>query len=34
MTPEDLDAIVAYIRTLPPINNKIVPNVSLEAYLK
>lgn len=34
MTPEDLDAVVAYIRTLPPISNKIVPNVSLEAYLK
>ncbi|MCP1913817.1 mono/diheme cytochrome c family protein [Bradyrhizobium elkanii] len=34
MTPEDLDALVAYIRTLPAISNKVEPNVSLEAYLK
>jgi hypothetical protein len=23
MTPEDLDAVVAYIRTIPPIKNKV-----------
>jgi len=24
MTPEDLDAVVAYVRTIPPISNKVV----------
>jgi mono/diheme cytochrome c family protein len=23
MTPEDLDAVVAYVRTIPPIKNKV-----------
>jgi mono/diheme cytochrome c family protein len=34
LTAEDLDAVVAYIRTLPAVSNKIPPNPSLEAYLK
>lgn len=34
MTAEDLDAVVAYIRTLPPISHKVEPNPSLQAYLK
>ena len=33
LTPEDLDAIVAYVRTFPPIKNLIEPNPPLDAYL-
>ena len=34
LTPEDLDAIVAYVRTFPPIKKLIEPNPPLETYLK
>jgi mono/diheme cytochrome c family protein len=34
LTTDDLDAVVVYIRTLPPISNKIPPNPSLQAYLQ
>ena len=34
LTPGDLDAIVAYIRTFPPIKKLIEPNPPLETYLK
>jgi mono/diheme cytochrome c family protein len=34
MTPEDVDAVVAYIRTLPPVKNSKPPNPSLQSYLQ
>jgi mono/diheme cytochrome c family protein len=34
MTPEDLDAIVAYLHTIKPIRNKIEPNPTLQSLLK
>jgi mono/diheme cytochrome c family protein len=34
MTPEDLDAIVAYLHTIGPIRNKIEPNPTLQSLLK
>lgn len=34
LTPEDVDAIIAYIRTLPPVSNKNPPNPSLQTYLQ
>jgi mono/diheme cytochrome c family protein len=34
MTPEDLDAIVAYLRTIKPLRNKIEPNPTLQSLLK
>jgi mono/diheme cytochrome c family protein len=34
MTAEDLDAIVAYLRTIKPIKNKIEPNPTLQSLLK
>jgi hypothetical protein len=35
MSPSDLDAIVAYLRTLPPVRNRIPPieRTVLPAYL-
>jgi hypothetical protein len=34
MMPDDLDAVVAFIRTLPPQKNKVEPNPSLQTYLQ
>jgi mono/diheme cytochrome c family protein len=34
MTPEDLDAIVAYLHTIKPIRNKIEPNPTLQSLSK
>jgi hypothetical protein len=34
LTPEDLDAVVTYIRTLPPVSNKNAPNPPLQTYLQ
>jgi mono/diheme cytochrome c family protein len=34
MTPDDLDAIVAYLHTIKPIRNKIEPNPTLQSLLK
>ena len=34
LAPEDLDAIVAYVRTFPPIKNLIEPNPPLQLYLQ
>jgi mono/diheme cytochrome c family protein len=34
MTPEDLDAMVAYLRTVPPVKKFIEPGPALEAFLK
>ncbi len=34
MTPEDLDAMVAYLHTIKPIKNKIEPNPTLQSLLK
>jgi mono/diheme cytochrome c family protein len=34
MTPEDLDAIMAYLHTIKPIKNKIEPNPTLQSLLK
>jgi mono/diheme cytochrome c family protein len=34
MNAEDLDALVAWVRTLPPVSNKNPPNPSLETYLQ
>jgi len=34
MTPEDLDAIVAYLHTIKPLRNKIEPNPTLQSLLK
>lgn len=34
MTPEDLDAIVAYLHTINPVRNKTEPNPTLQSLLK
>lgn len=34
MTPEDLDAIVAYLRTIKPVRNKVAPNPTLQSLVK
>jgi mono/diheme cytochrome c family protein len=34
LTPDDLDAVVAYIRTLPAVSNKNPPNPPLQTYLQ
>ena len=34
MAPDDLDAVVAFVRTLPPQKNKVAPNPSLQTYLQ
>ena len=34
MTPDDLDAIVAYLHTIKPIRNKVEPNPTLRSLLK
>jgi cytochrome c553 len=34
LSAEDLDALVAWVRTLPPIKNEVPPNPPLEAYLQ
>ena len=34
MTAEDVDAVVAYLRTVPPIKKKIEPNPTIEELLK
>jgi mono/diheme cytochrome c family protein len=34
MNAEDLDAVVAWVRTLPPVNNKNPPNPPLGSYLQ
>jgi mono/diheme cytochrome c family protein len=34
MNAEDLDALVAWVRTLPPVSNKNPPNPPLEVYLQ
>ena len=30
MTPDDVDAIVAFLRTIPAVNNKVDPNPALQ----
>lgn len=34
LTADDLDAVVAWVRTLPPIKNEVPPNPPLEEFLK
>jgi len=34
MSAEDVDAVVAYLRTVPPVNKKIPTNPTLEEVLK
>ena len=34
MTAEDVDAVVAYLRTLKPVTKKIEPNPTLQALMK
>jgi hypothetical protein len=34
LTADDLDAIVTFIRTLPPQKNRVETNRSLEEYLQ
>jgi mono/diheme cytochrome c family protein len=34
MTAEDLDAVVAWVRTLPPVKKEIAPNPSLQTFLQ
>jgi hypothetical protein len=34
LTTDDLDAVVAWVRTLPPIKNEVPPNPPLEEFLK
>ena len=33
LSAEDLDALVAWVRTLPPVKNAVPPNAPLQAYL-
>lgn len=33
LSAEDLDALVAWVRTLPPVKNDVPPNAPLQAYL-
>jgi hypothetical protein len=34
MTAEDVDAVIAFIRTLPPQKNKVPENPPLQSYLQ
>lgn len=34
MTDEDLDAVVAYLRTMQPVSNRVAPNLDLVEYIK
>jgi hypothetical protein len=34
LAADDLDAVVKFIRTLPPQNNRVEPNRALDEYLQ